>query len=355
MYTEKLLRAMVRIGSEHTFHLFCSGLTSLPRSITHWLTAEPRVTLTHQRWPNKLSNLIHIGLGRPYLDTAVGGVDVWFMPNMMFGQVSRHTPLVLTVHDLSFRYPNFFNHRGNWWHRLVRPGHLMRQSQRIISVSENTKRDIVATYGIAPERITVIQLGIEAQLFAAVPDQAVEKIRNRYHLERPYVLSIGTVNPRKNIDGLIAAWGIVTRQTQGAYELIIAGHAGMSRSNAQLSRVRFVDYVPEADKPAWYRGAAAFVYPSYFEGFGLPILEAMAARVPVVTSAAPALGEVGSDGVLMTDPYDAAGLAEAIFRVLQDHDLRRALIARGSARVQQFSWERAAQATLATLMTASKL
>jgi glycosyltransferase involved in cell wall biosynthesis len=260
---------------------------------------------------------------------------------------------VVTFHDLTFvLYPELHQPAK----RIFFPAMMRwsaRHAQRIITVSESTRSDLVRTFGVSPNRVTTVLSAADTDYRPAAP-ALVADVSARYGL-RPggYLLYVGVLEPRKCLDQLVEAFGRIAPAADGL-ELIIAGKRGWMYDQifgqvAALgleNRVRFPGYVPRADLPALYSGARAFVYPSRYEGFGLPVLEAMSCGTPVVTTNVSSMPEVAGDGALLVDPDDVAGLAAALARIVHDASLRQELSARGQARARTFSWERCARDTI---------
>ncbi len=227
-----------------------------------------------------------------------------------------------------------------------------RHADRLITISESTRDDLARLWGVDPGRMTAIPLAAGAEYRPAAPE-AIAAACARHGL-RPggYVVYVGVLEPRKNVDALVAAFGLAAERLQGL-DLVIAGKRGWmyDRIFAQVEalglahRVRFTGYVAQADLPGLYGGARLLVYPSRYEGFGLPVLEAMACGVPVVTTNVSSMPEVAGDAALLVDPDDVAGLAAAIVRLVDDPALARELARRGRERAAGFSWERCAEET----------
>lgn len=267
-----------------------------------------------------------------------------------------HKPIVVTIHDLSFEhFPQFFTPKERFFFRRTIP-RTARRAAKVLTVSEYSRRDIIHTYGLPPEKVVVTPNGVGSE-FAPVRDTArLEALQKKYGIEREYLLSVGNLQPRKNLAQLIRAY---TRLRELVEEfrgqLVIVGRKAWLYQNivheAHRSRyvgdVIFTDYVPEDDLPGLYSGATAFVYPSIFEGFGLPVLEAMACGTPVITSNSSALPEVVGEAGLMVDPYDEEAMARAIQRVVEDAQLRAQLSEQSLVQAAKFSWRRTAELTLA--------
>jgi len=265
----------------------------------------------------------------------------------------RGLPTVLTIHDLIFRHlPEHHKPLNRWYLNATLPLYCRRASH-LIAVSEQTKRDLVALYHLPPEQITVIYEAA-APHFAPQPPATVAAVRARYGLPERYVLFVGTLEPRKNLIRLLAAFERLHAE-QLTEALVIVGKKGwlyedffaaLERSPARPA-VLFPGFVPDADLPAFYSGAQVLAFPSLYEGFGLPLLEALGCGTPVVCSNVSSLPELAGDAALLVDPTDVEALTAALRRVLTGADLRADLRERGLRRAAQFSWARAAQETLA--------
>lgn len=259
-------------------------------------------------------------------------------------------PTVVTVYDLSFlRMPERFR-RGNRWYLQMFTRWSCRRARRIIAISENTRRDLVALFGIPPERINVIRPGVGPQFRPLPPDQ-VAAFRRAKGLPERFVLYLGTLESRKNLITLLDAFARLTPRVK----LVLAGGTGWMFAEV-FTRVQslglegdviFPGYVPDEELPLWYNAATVFVYPSLYEGFGMPPLEALACGTPAVVSNTSALPEAVGDAGMLVRPDAVDEWRQALQRLLDDAALRAELGARGRAHATRFSWERAAEETVA--------
>jgi len=265
-------------------------------------------------------------------------------------------PVVVSIHDLSFEHlPETFRRRSRTQLRLT-VRHSARRAARILTLSEHTRGDIIATYGIEPSRITAIPLAAPRH-FAPVEDyRELQRVRHNYGIDGPYILSVGSIQPRKNLARLVNAYALL----RGKYsqselpKLVLVGKCAwlydetlraLEQTGVKDS-VIVTGYVPEADLPALYSGALCFVYPSYFEGFGLPPLEAMKCGAPVIVGNKTSLPEVVGDAALTVDPFDVSSIAAAIERLINDSVLRQELSVKGPERAEMFDWRETARRTL---------
>jgi glycosyltransferase involved in cell wall biosynthesis len=225
---------------------------------------------------------------------------------------------------------------------------VLRRAARLIAISENTRADAVRLLGLPAEKIEVIYPGV-AEAFFQVRPEAVELLKARYRLERPYVLFVGAIEPRKNLARLLEAWQSLPASLREEFELVLAGPPGwgdpslLHRLRTAGSGAHYLGYVPEKDLPALTAGAALFVYPSLYEGFGFPVAQAMAAGTPVLTSAISSLPEVVGEAGELTDPYSVREIGAAIERLLASPARRAELGARGARRARRFRWEECAR------------
>jgi glycosyltransferase involved in cell wall biosynthesis len=287
------------------------------------------------------------------VEMITGSLDLFYSPDFVLPPTRRSTRTLLTVHDLSFlRYPEAFVPSLLRYLERVVPRSVAR-ADLVLADSAHTRSDLVSLLGAPPERVQVLYSGVDARFHPGVGER--ERLGVRYGLDAgPYVLSVGTLQPRKNYVRLMRAFSAMPATTQGPKpQLAIAGGRGwlyrdiFAEAEKHGDRVRILGFVDDADLPALYRNAALLAFPSLYEGFGLPVLEAMACGTPVVCSNASSLPEVAGDAALLVDPLDVDGWARAIARVLEDADLRRGMIARGLAQAARFTWERAARQLLA--------
>jgi glycosyltransferase involved in cell wall biosynthesis len=228
----------------------------------------------------------------------------------------------------------------------------------IVTISESTKQDLESELHVPAERIKVVHLGVDAHFRPSDPALAARRIAQKYGCSENYILSVGTVEPRKNFATLIEAIGILKGQGRLTHQLVVAGAKGWGKSRIAESikkwkltarDVKFLGFIPEEDLPLLYSGAALFVFPSVYEGFGLPLVEAMACGVAIVASNTSSIPEVVEDAAWLVSPYDSEAMAAGILRLLSDTQLRLALIERGLRRAQGFTWEATARTVLQTL------
>ncbi|MEM7346248.1 MAG: glycosyltransferase family 1 protein, partial [Chloroflexota bacterium] len=255
----------------------------------------------------------------------------------------KRVKTIVTIHDLSFvrlpetTMPGMSQHLNSWVPRSVH------KADHIIAVSEATRQDLVELYQTPPEKISVIYHGVTPNFKPITSPEALAAVRKKYGLgDTPFLLSVGTIQPRKNYQRLIE----VLAQIDQPIDLAIIGGNGWSneavfnevaRQNLE-NRVHFLGFVDDADLPTLYSAATLFIYPSLYEGFGMPLLEAMACGLPIISSNRSAMPEVVGAAGLLVDPYDTAGMVTAITKLLEDSSQRHYLAEAGKARVAEFTW-----------------
>lgn len=360
-YLRGLLAELFRAAPEHEFILFFNAWGGVEPDLS-FAAGRPNVTVRRFRIPNKLLNFSLWYLRWPHLDRLIGGADVFFMPNMNFAAVSRSCRLIVTVHDLSFEwFPETFSLRQRLWHYFVNLRGLLRRADHVIAVSRSTADDLVTRYHIDPAKVTVIPSGV-GEAFRPLDRNslALLDVQKRYQLPYRFILSLGTLEPRKNLESLLRAYEALHRDATGElvkYDLVIAGAPGWKcegllqaiRRSPVRHHIHLLGFVAPRDKPALYNLASVFVYPSFYEGFGFPPLEALRSGIPVIASHSASLPEVVGDAGILIDPYRPDELREALRQVLSDKDLQLKLRERALVQAARFSWARSAADFLALI------
>jgi len=342
-YSLNLIRHLLALQSDHRYRLY---FNRPPTYNLQPVTCNLRIIPFPRLWT-------HLRLS---WEMARRPPDLLFVPAHVLPIVHPRRSVV-TVHDLGYLYyPQA--------HRLLDRIYLdlstrynARAAAHLIADSSATQRDLIERYGVEPDKITVVYPGYDDTAFQPVSDEeAIEAVKTRYDIAGDYILFVGTLQPRKNLIRLTEAFSNLQPPTSNL-QLVIAGKKGWLYEKA-FRRVKelglegsvlFPGYVAAGDLPALLSGARLFVFPSLYEGFGLPVLEALACGTPVVCSNASSLPEVAGDAALLVDPLDVGGLAAALARVLGDEELRAELIQRGFEQAKGFSWERCARETLNVL------
>lgn len=356
-YTINVIQALLRVAPEHEYHLFYNSWRSVQLP-----TFTGKYQVESFRFPNKLFNLSQYVSGRPRWDTLLPAVDCVFMPNMRLMPLSYDLPLVVTAHDLSFEwFPELYSWRRRMWHRLMKPQRLMQRANAIIAVSAATKRDLLDRYRVVSERVRVVHSGVvnnshqaDQHFFPVSPE-----IENLFEAlsQKPYILYLGTIEPRKNVVSIVEAFSAIAQRIP--HDLVLAGSRGwlvkevdqaIARS-AFRDRIHRLGFVSDAQKQILYQQATVFVYPSFYEGFGFPPLEALLAGTPVITSHNSALPEVVGQWATLIDPYNVSELAAVLEDILLDPP-RVPEQVQETIR-QRYSWDRAARETIEVLESAA--
>ncbi len=352
-YSRDLLRHMIPLALESGHRL---------RLYTRGPLAPEDVGL--DVWPAS----VHVRrIGMPRLWTHVGlAAEVWrHPPHVLFIPAHvvplfppPHLPILVTVHDLGYEHvPQAHPLRQRMYLRWS-TRHSVRRATHVLADSRATARDLEALYGVPREKITVVYPGFRRP--PTPTPEAVRAVRARYDLHGPYILHLGTVHPRKNLLRLLDAFARVASlpvlgedgRELGPPQLVLAGKVGWlaepilrrARKPDLRGRVHFLGYVPDEDVPALLGDALALAFPSLYEGFGFPVLEAQALGVPVLTSRVSSLPEVGGKAAIYVDPLDVASIAEGLARLITQPGVRARLIREGRENVRRFSWPRAAEA-----------
>ncbi|HLX42816.1 MAG TPA: glycosyltransferase family 1 protein [Bryobacteraceae bacterium] len=282
--------------------------------------------------------LLYAARGSRVLDWTLRRSDVFHASNQV-RRAPRGVKLTATIHDLTCWLMPQFHTEGNIRADRSFADQILKRADGLIAVSENTRQDAIRLLGIAPERIQTIYSGVADEYFAAQPTRR----------KKPYALYVGTIEPRKNLDALLDAWRQLNAEVRETYELVIAGPRGWG-SETTFARIgseaTYLGYVPEADLPGLVAGASVFVYPSLYEGFGFPVVQAMAAGVAVLTSNTSCLPEVTGDGALLVDPGSVSEISEGLARLLESDSLRAKIGSRGREKAKQFRWETCAAQSL---------
>jgi glycosyltransferase involved in cell wall biosynthesis len=260
---------------------------------------------------------------------------------------------IVTIHDLAFRhYPHFLKKKFGQFLSFWKTRRDVQEADRVIAVSQHTAHDVIEHFKIDKERVKVVYHGVGDEFRPDVPGESIVEIKKKYQISTPkYILWVGTLEPRKNLPTLIEAYSKL-KSIHSEYTLVLGGGLGWQYQdilNMALSlgnRIQITGYLPQRDLIPLYAGASLFVYPSLYEGFGMPLLEAMASGVPIVASRTSSIPEVIGDAGVLVDPLRISDIREAILKLLQDSSLRSSFREKGIQRAKEFTWERAAQETL---------
>lgn len=356
-YIRSLLAELIEMDEENSYVFYYNSHRDCGSFLPDVDGRRVKVVRTH--YPNKLLNILWRFLQWPKIDRLIEKrigrkVDVFFVPDPRPTPLSRSVKKVTTFHDLSFqRYPQHFSWRSRLWFKVLHPEREVKTSAKFIAVSEFTQKELIDVYGIVEEKIVVIPEAAPGDLFPETLEDSLQAVRKKYNLPDRFFLTFSTIEPRKNLESVMKAFAIFQkRYPLETYRLVLAG-----RRDSQMFGKVFIHehpdvfpcgFIEEADKAAVYSLARGLIFVSTYEGFGLPILEAMACGTPVIASSVASMPEVVGGAGLTVDPYDTDHIAEAMHRLTMDEtyaDYRE----RGLERVKAFSWKKAARATLKVL------
>lgn len=344
-YIYHLLRNLGQIDSGYRYSVFLGDRRFV----------DERLRLHYSRWPTHRP-VVRILWEQLVQPMALHQGEVDLLHAMAFaGPLVTPCPFVVTIYDLSFyHYPEAFR-PWNRWYLSIFTALSARRARRVIAISESTKRDVVKMLGVSPDRVDVAYCGVD-EIFRPLPAAEIAHFRGERALPDRFILFLGTLEPRKNVQKLIQAYGQWRAAEPDVPKLVVAGGKGWYYDQifAEVERlgltgdVIFPGYVMQQELPWWYNAADLFVYPSRFEGFGLPVLEAMACGTPVVTTNVASLPEVAGDAALLVSPDDETQLVEAMRRALSEVSLRQEMVTKGLAQAADFTWARTARQTLDT-------
>lgn len=324
-YTFNLVKEILRLDTKNQYKLFYNSGRNISQRMPEF--SQANAELIHTHYPNKIFNNIMQRLVRtPKIDRLLG-VDLFFMPNIGFISLSDQCRKIITVHDLSFlRYPEFYSIKRRLWHKIINVKQILNSFDSIVAISQNTKQDLIELCGIENRKIKVIHNGISSQ-FQPISDQKkLDFTRQKYKLPDKFILTLSTIEPRKNIEGVIRGFSkcLKEKMISNDYELVVAGARGWkSRSIYKIwqnsinrDKIKFLGYIDPLDKACLYNLAELFIYPSFYEGFGFPPLEAAACETPVIASSVSSLPEIIGDTAVMVNPFNYNEISQAIEQVL---------------------------------------
>lgn len=329
-YTEQLLKHLNSEGKK--IYLFCNSLKKLK-------FFESRFLKVFFKIPNKFFNFSILFFKKPHINELIEKklekkIDLFFLPNINFWQ-SKNDKKIVVAHDISFAiYPRFFHFHDRLWHWVVRPQKLYQEADMVIAVSENTKKDLINIFKVPEEKIKVVYPGITID---------AKELLNK---KEDYILYLANLEPRKNILGLIEAY----EHCDTNFDLYIAG-AGKYKSvvkrriqkSPKKKKIKMTGYIKESEKAKLIYEAQLFVYPSFYEGFGFPPLEAQLLGVPVVASLTSSMSEVLGDSALLVNPYNTKELAMAMEYILNNKEMQEQLIEKGWENVRKYNWSNCAK------------
>ncbi len=363
-YTRHLIRWLPEVDPEATYlawYLHFRGLMNKRRYFDDQDT--PNLVERGVAFPGRIYSRLNNRLEIPKVEWFTK-FDALFAPNYL-PPATNSKGLVVTVHDLAFKIlPETAPHVNAYWLQYF--DRALRNAAEIVTVSEATRNDLIELYDVPPEKVTAVLSGVDMEAIKPTPPADVEAVRKAYGIAGPYFLFIGGLEPRKNLRMMLRAFGQVPDDVRptlvlagspvpwvpGGKDMIDSAVRALPRS--ARGQVILTGYVSESDKLALLTGAEALVYPSVYEGFGLPVLEAMACGTPVLTSNLSSLPEVAGDDAVLVDPYESGSIAGGMDSLMRDEALRTRLCEAGPRRARMFSWEETARQTAKVLHRAAQ-
>ncbi len=338
----ELIKAMRKIDSENTYIYYTDKKIALLNSLN-----------SRKAWASTENHIIGDIWEQIKLPIDLYGekVDIYHGTTGRLPRLRMRTKYVVTIHDLNpLKFSNSNTHTYNCYMSI-----LLKQSvnvaDKVIAISNTTKNDIMELLHIPEEKIKVIYQGVD-KYWKPVNSVSQLAIRKKYNISTPYILAVGNLEPKKNFPRLFSAFSIIKDNKKIKEQLVVVGPEGWSTKSISDSArklspdIIFTGYISDYELQILYSGAELFVFPSLYEGFGLPLLEAMACEVPVIASNSLAIPEIAGDAALFFDPTNIEEIAETIEKVISNEELRKELIQKGINRVKQFSWEKTAKETL---------
>ncbi|MDR4509746.1 MAG: glycosyltransferase family 4 protein [Candidatus Brocadiaceae bacterium] len=338
----------------YVFHLLCN-LQEIDDTNDYFLFshAEFEMPLKNNRWHKIVGNGITAGVSKLWFQTGLiplikkTKIDIfWATCNLLPLALPSRVRTLLTVHDLTYLfYPETMAMKNLLAYRLLQRRSI-KTADRIIADSEATARDVKSYFGITPNKMEVLPCGINRSMFLPVCGEELDRKVKKYGIRHKYLLTVSTLEPRKNLVNVLRSYEALIRNSTIDHDLVIVGARGWKTSflykEVRLlgleERVRFLGYVPEDDLPALYSGADALLFLSLYEGFGLPILEAMACGCPVITSHVSSMPEVAGRAAILVNPENIGEISQAVHGLLRDKERCAALRSAGQERIRQFEW-----------------
>ncbi len=355
-YTRNLVRALAALDSRNRYTLFLAGGWGEGDGLGGWpANFRRRSVPLSDRWMHILWQRLHVPVP---IQLFTGPLDLYHSPDFVLPPTAR-TPAILTVHDLSFlRFPQFFV-AGFRKYLEAAVSRAVKNAQHILADSESTRKDLVELMDVASTRVSVLYPGVEPRFRPVKDTELLHAVRRRYALPERFILGLSTLQPRKNFDGLIKSFHKLSQQRRAHPEtenlhLVIGGGKGWMYEDILAlvkrlrleGRVHFPGFVADQDLPILYSLASVFAFPSWYEGFGLPVLEAMACGTPVVAANNSSLPEVVGQAGIMVDAGDTDALCETLGELVCNDLLRLRLVAAGHEQASLFTWKEAAERLL---------
>lgn len=353
-YTKELIFNLSKLSSVETVVLYIGNQQKEIKLIKESLRGS-NYEFRQVPYPGKVARTLWLLVDYPNINKFTRDIEIFHAPFFVTPALDKSKRLVVTIHDVApLIFPDFFPLMTRLAHtrRLKKIRYKMKKNSNthLIADSDHTKRDLVKHLGISENKISTIPLGVSS-IFKPLNDSLSNKmVLRKYSLSKPYILTVGSLNPRKNITSLLKAYSRLTENSKINHQLVLIGTSGWLNKKifkeVRINKnVKLMGTVPEEDLPILYSQADLFVFPSIYEGFGLPVLEAMACGTPVITSNASSLPEVSGQAARLVDPHDISEIANSISYVLSNNPIRKKMIDQGLQWAKNFTWEKTAQRT----------
>jgi glycosyltransferase involved in cell wall biosynthesis len=352
-YIYHLIKHISKLNLENNYILFANAKNDQQKYIPDFGRKNIQIIQTHI--PNKILNFGLLFFKYPKLDKFLEKklhlkIDLWVFPDLRPYALSKNTASIQTVHDLCFeRFPQFFSAKSRLWFKLLQPKKLISRADKIIAVSHSTKEDLENIYQIPKEKIEVVYEGIDEEFSSRMNELSWINIKNKYKLPHDYFLFLSTLEPRKNLKNLLLAFEEYKKRNNNQTKLVLVGQ----EQSEIFSKLHIPDstdiiqtgFISEDEKPYFYKHAKALIYPSFFEGFGLPLLEAMKCGTPIITSNSSSMPEIAGGSAIYIDPNDTHTIVTAMEKI-EDTTQSKKLTDNSRIQIKKFNWDECAKSTL---------
>jgi glycosyltransferase involved in cell wall biosynthesis len=349
-HTTELLNVLLKYGNEHTYTLWGWSNSLDKRSINDLKSVNVKIKTATV--PGFIKRFYWNSLKFPDIQTFTGDFDIFHSIEPLMPPAKKKK-VVITVHDLAYKkFPKYFNQSVLKWDKYIEQN--VHKADAIVVQSQQTRNDLIEIFKVRPDIIKIINLPVNAVFHSNPNDSTKNEIKKKYNLLSPFALFVGTLEPRKNIPTLIRAFEQLHKSGASDLILVVVGKSGWlydeiinSINNSVVkNKILYLNYLPEKDLAIIYRLATFFVYPSFYEGYGVPVLEAMASGTPVITSNNSSLKEIAEGAAMLVDPTDVEALAEAMANLSDNQSLREELSKKGLERIKLFNHKTAADKVL---------
>jgi alpha-1,3-rhamnosyl/mannosyltransferase len=351
VYSHNLLTHLSQIDRHNRYTVFpFFTYHYLPGFKKYQPRLSPNFSFFLNSLPESLINILwnQIPLARPFLTPKF---DIFHTNTMAIPPASFYRKLVVTILDTTFYTHPQYHQPANIDHCLKATYAALDKADLVITISQHSKNDLVKYFDFPSDKIVVTYIGCHESFYQSCPKNQIEETVAKYQLHHPFIFHLGSLEPRKNTLGLIKAYNLLPQKMREKYDLVIGGASGWLNSNIfdylklhnPDGNIKFLGYIPDPELVALYHGATIMAYPSFYEGFGIPVLEAMASGCPVLTSNISSLPEVGGQAALYCNPYDIEDIAAKLEQLLNTP--KEEIIKQGKIQARQFSWSRCARET----------